>query len=138
MPNYASEIALLVGIKFARTSERPDMNDSQSPPDSGLNKDLILREHLAVERTEMANYRTLLSFLRTGLYFLIAGSTLDKFVNSSFWNAMGLPFILAGIILMVFGIVFYLRGRMRLLESRKQIGAVKGDFILSITRKNPK
>ena len=38
-----------------------------------INKDLILREKLAIERTVMANDRTFLSFVRTALYFAIAG-----------------------------------------------------------------
>ena len=38
-----------------------------------INKDLILREKLAIERTDMAIDRTLLSFIRTSLYFVIAG-----------------------------------------------------------------
>ncbi len=36
-----------------------------------INKDLILRERVAVERTVMANQRTFLSFLRSSLYFLL-------------------------------------------------------------------
>jgi putative membrane protein len=38
-----------------------------------INKDLILRERLALQRTILANQSTFLSFLRTSLYFLIAG-----------------------------------------------------------------
>jgi len=49
-----------------------------------MNKDLILREYLAIERTKMANQRTLLTYIRTGLYFLIAGSTLGAFLDTQF------------------------------------------------------
>ena len=41
-----------------------------------LNKDLVLRERLAIERTDMAIDRTLLSFIRTALYFAIAACRL--------------------------------------------------------------
>ena len=41
--------------------------------------DLILRDFLAVERTKLANQRTLLSMLRTGLYFAIVGLSLMSF-----------------------------------------------------------
>jgi putative membrane protein len=34
-----------------------------------IDANLILREKLAIERTEMANDGTLLSFIRTSLYF---------------------------------------------------------------------
>lgn len=35
-----------------------------------MNKDLVLREYLAIERTKLANETTLLAYIRTGLYFL--------------------------------------------------------------------
>ena len=38
-----------------------------------INKDLILREKLALQRTILANQTTVLSFLRTAMYFLVAG-----------------------------------------------------------------
>ena len=41
-----------------------------------MNKDLILREKLALQRTVLANQTTFLSFLRTSMYFLMAGLSL--------------------------------------------------------------
>lgn len=35
------------------------------------NEDIILRDHLAMERTKLANERTLLSYVRTSLYLLL-------------------------------------------------------------------
>ena len=46
-----------------------------------LNKDLILRERLAVERTDMAIDRTLPAFIRTALYFAIASMTVNRLVK---------------------------------------------------------
>jgi len=37
------------------------------------NEDLILRDHLAIDRTKLANQRTLLSFIRTSLYLTVSG-----------------------------------------------------------------
>lgn len=34
---------------------------------------IILRDHLAMERTKLANERTLLSYLRTSLYLVLGG-----------------------------------------------------------------
>jgi putative membrane protein len=34
---------------------------------------LVLRDHLAMERTKLANERTLLSYLRTSLYLILGG-----------------------------------------------------------------
>ncbi|HQZ43477.1 MAG TPA: DUF202 domain-containing protein, partial [Flavobacteriales bacterium] len=37
------------------------------------NEDLILRDHLALVRTRLANERTLLSYIRSALYLLLGG-----------------------------------------------------------------
>ncbi|WP_409035373.1 DUF202 domain-containing protein [Lacihabitans sp. CCS-44] len=55
------------------------------------NKDLILRENLALQRTVLANQSTLLSFLRTSLYFTIAALSLHnllKIKNSPYLEIM--------------------------------------------------
>lgn len=39
-------------------------------------EDIILRDHLSMERTKLANERTLLSYLRTSLYLLLGGVAL--------------------------------------------------------------
>lgn len=49
------------------------MNNQKS-----INKDLILRERLALQRTVLANQSTFLAFLRTAMYFLIAGLSLKN------------------------------------------------------------
>jgi putative membrane protein len=36
-----------------------------------VNKDLILRERLALQRTILANQTTVLAFFRTAMYFLL-------------------------------------------------------------------
>jgi len=36
-------------------------------------EDIILRDHLAIERTKLANERTLLSYIRTTLYLILGG-----------------------------------------------------------------
>ena len=48
-------------------------------PYSKINPDdMILRDHLAYDRTVLANERTLLSYLRTAIALLAAGATLVK------------------------------------------------------------
>lgn len=42
-------------------------------------KEFILRDYLALERTKLANERTLLSYLRSALYLVIGGITLLQF-----------------------------------------------------------
>lgn len=65
-----------------------------------LNRDLILRENLAIERTDMAIDRTLLAFVRTSLYFAIAGMTLNSllilsygfYLEIAFWKVVAAIF----------------------------------------------
>ena len=45
---------------------------------STINKDLMLREKLALQRTVFANQTTLLSFLKSSMYFLIVGLSIKN------------------------------------------------------------
>jgi len=45
----------------------------QESTDKFKNEELILRDYLAIERTKLANVRTLFSYIRTSLYLLTAG-----------------------------------------------------------------
>ena len=97
-----------------------------------MNKDLVLREYLAIERTKLANERTLLTYIRTGLYFLVAGSTIGHLIETAFWNMMGSPIIIIGAIIMVFGFIRFIRVARVIEKSRKNVGNASMDFIRSI------
>jgi len=64
-------------------------------------EELILRDHLALDRTRLANERTLLSYLRTSVMLLVAGGTAVKFVDRSRdvvtigWVFIGLSIVIA-------------------------------------------
>ena len=61
-----------------------DVADGSTPPcQERLLEELILRDHLALDRTRLANERTLLAYLRTSLMLLVAGATAVKFVGES-------------------------------------------------------
>ena len=71
-------------------------------------KNLILRDLLAIDRTKMANQRTLMAFIATGLHFVIMGITIAKVeaFNEVAWLAV--PFIaLAVISWLVGGFSYY-------------------------------
>lgn len=94
-----------------------------------INKDLILREKLALQRTVLANQTTLLSFLRTAMYFLVAGLSVKNLlkVNNS------LPFevlfyVIAGFIL-VFGTINYVRQKKKINDSKRHIGSYQDDYL---------
>ena len=97
-----------------------------------MNKDLVLREYLAIERTRLANETTLLAYIRTGLYFLVAGSSLGHLVASQFWNIAGPPVIVVGVTIMLFGVIRYLRLRRSIEASKKNIGNSSEAFVKSV------
>ncbi len=94
-----------------------------------MNKDVVLREHLAIERTKMSNERTLLSYIRTGLYFMVAGSTLGYVVDSPFWDLMGWPLMIAGVFIGILGGIRFRRVAAEIRKSKKNIGNASSEFI---------
>lgn len=74
------------------------------------NKDeIILRDYLALERTNLANQRTLLAYTRTSLYMLLGGIAFLQL--SDFENIRWLGFVAIGLsaVLVVVGIIkFYI------------------------------
>jgi putative membrane protein len=58
---------------------------------------LSLNDHLAIDRTVLANERTLLAYLRTALALLVIGGTAIQFFGPAWTAAVGVPFVLAGI-----------------------------------------
>ena len=101
-----------------------------------MNKDLILREYLAIERTRLANETTMLAYVRTGLYFLVAGSTLGELIHSNFWKVAGIPLIGVGVVIVSLGMVRYFRLRKSIEDSKKNIGNSSEEFIKSVIEGN--
>jgi putative membrane protein len=94
-----------------------------------LNKDLILRENLALQRTILANQSTFLSFLRTSMYFLVAGLS----INNIFQLEEGaliyqITFYTISVSILAFGIYNYHKQKRKINESKAQIGNYKFDY----------
>ena len=102
-----------------------------------MNKDLVLREYLALERTKLANERTLLTYIRTGLYFLVAGSTLGHLIDTVFWNRMGLPIVIIGVLITAAGFVRFVSVGRKIEKSKQYVGNASVDFIKSIKGEGP-
>jgi putative membrane protein len=94
-----------------------------------INKDLVLREHLAIERTKLANETTLLAYIRTGLYFLVAGSTLGHIVQSAFWQIVEFPLMIIGVGLMIIGLIRFSLVKRLIKRTRKEIGEATDEFV---------
>ena len=89
------------------------------------NKDLILRERLAIERTTMANDTTLLAFIRTALYFYVAGLSINQLLRVQYGLILEVGFGVIALIILIVGIFKYRQQNAKLRESEKQIGNYK-------------
>ncbi|AFK01914.1 hypothetical protein Emtol_0762 [Emticicia oligotrophica DSM 17448] len=92
-----------------------------------VNKDLILRENLAIQRTILANQSTILAFLRTSMYFLIAGLSIDNLLKSNIAYKY-IFFSFSGIIF-IYGIINYFIQRKKIKQSKIHIGNFKDEYL---------
>lgn len=77
-------------------------------------QDVILRDYLAIERTRLANERTLLSYIRSSLYLLLGGIAffqLKEFPNFQY----------LAILSIVFSIIFFVIGVYRFTLLKKSL-----------------
>ncbi|KYP16377.1 DUF202 domain-containing protein [Flavihumibacter sp. CACIAM 22H1] len=70
---------------------------------------LSLTDELAVERTRLANERTLLAYIRSSLYFSIAGLTLNSFFELELGWLLELAFWIVAFGILTSGIIRYRR-----------------------------
>ena len=100
------------------------MSNSSQP----INKDLILRENLALQRTILANQTTLLAFLRTSMYFLVAGLSIKNLLNVPGHIYYQVIFYLIAIAVLIFGAINYFRHKKKITQSEIHIGNYKLDY----------
>ena len=94
-----------------------------------MNKDLILREKLAIQRTNLANQTTFLAFLRTAMYFFIAGISVNNLTSIYYGNILEFSFMVIAFALFVSGIVNYRIQKVKIIKSESQIGEYKDDYL---------
>lgn len=82
--------------------------------DFKTDKEIILRDYLAIERTRLANERTLLSYIRSSLYLLLASIAI--FQLKDFPN-----FIYLAILSLVFSVLFFVIGVFRFILLKKSL-----------------
>lgn len=80
---------------------------------------LSLTDHLAIDRTVLANERTLLAYARTALALIIVGGTCIHVFDSIWIQILGAPFLVGGVALMIWGWMRHQRTR-RVLASALQ------------------
>jgi putative membrane protein len=87
-----------------------------------INKDLILRERLALQRTILANQSTLLSFLRTSMYFLIAGLSIRNLLQIENGVIIETLLFTLSIIILIIGVLNYFKHKKSIQENKVHIG----------------
>ena len=111
------------------------MSDKPTPY-TGLEDRLILRDHLAADRTTLANERTFLAYIRTALTLFVAGLSFVHFkdifgsqvaiFSARVVEVIGIIFVLLGIATFFVGLVRYRRMRTLIykikLEELKELG----------------
>lgn len=73
-----------------------------------INKEeIILRDYLALERTRLANERTLFAYIRTSLYLILAGLTLIQLNKFGSLEWIGIISLLSSGVFLFIGIYRY-------------------------------
>jgi putative membrane protein len=84
-------------------------------------EDIILRDHLAIERTKLANERTLLSYIRTTLYLILGGIAFLEMKELEEIKGLGYFSLSLSVIVLIIGIL-------RFYQLRKYIIKLYGPF----------
>jgi putative membrane protein len=93
-----------------------------------LNKNLILRESLALQRTTLANQTTFLAFLRTAMYFAVAGLSTRNVLLIENSLLIEISFYTVSFFILILGIVNFFRHKKMIIENKKHIGDYKLDY----------
>lgn len=96
--------------------------------EKSINKDLILRERLALQRTILANQTTFLAFLRTSMYFFIAGLSLESLLKIENNFIIEIFFFVSSIVIFCIGLFNYFNHKKKILENEKHIGDYKMEY----------
>ncbi|GCD77414.1 hypothetical protein JCM31826_08960 [Thermaurantimonas aggregans] len=102
------------------------MNENQF---ERFNKDLVLREKLALQRTIMANQTTFLAFLRTSLYFVVAGLTIHQVLEVKGGHFFEGLFLSIASVLFLIGIINFFVQKRLIEKSKIHIGNYKMEYL---------
>lgn len=83
-------------------------------------EELILRDHLAIYRTVLANERTLLSYVRTAMAMLVLGFTFLQFLHDPITTVVGWMAVVGGGALLLVGVLRFRRMQRRIGITREQ------------------
>ena len=83
-------------------------------PDFQNNKEIILRDYLALERTRLANERTLFSYIRTALYLILGGIAFMEMEDFKAVKWLAPVCFVLSIMILITGIIKYFVMKKRL------------------------
>jgi putative membrane protein len=89
--------------------------------------DLILRDELAIDRTNLANERTLLAYLRSAVALLIAGVSIMHFSHGGWFFWVGAVCVPGGIVTALIGLLRFRKMNRAISEARKHSPKQKMD-----------
>lgn len=95
-----------------------------------MNKDLILREKLALQRTVLANQTTLLAFIRTAMYFMVAGISINNLLDYKYGHYVQFGFVTIAIFLLLVGFANYKIQKKKIAESEIHVGDFKDEYLM--------
>ena len=93
-----------------------------------INKDLILRERLALQRTILANQSTFLAFLRTSMYFFVAGLSLESLLKIENSFIIEWFLFISSFVIFLIGIFNYFKHKKMISNNEKHIGDYKMEY----------
>lgn len=93
-----------------------------------INKDLILREKLALQRTVLANQSTFLSFLRSSMYFLIAGLSIGNLLSVHKGEIIRVVLFVISLLLLIVGLLNYYRQDRKIRDSERHVGNYQDEY----------
>jgi putative membrane protein len=98
-----------------------------SSPEFDKSKDLSLSDYLAIERTKLANERTLLAYTRSSLYLLLGGIAFIQLQGYDNLKWLGYLSLCLSVVIMAIGMLrfFFLKKRLKRYYSEKEIGTRK-------------
>ena len=93
-----------------------------------INKNLILRESLALQRTTLANQTTFLAFLRTAMYFSVAGLSTRNVLQIENSGIIEIVFYTISFFILILGIVNFFKHQKIIITNKKHVGNYKLDY----------
>lgn len=69
-----------------------------------IRNDLVFREYLASERTDLAIDRTILAYIRTAMTTVVVGISLIKLFNEDLFRFLGFVLIITSVSLLIIGL----------------------------------